>query len=68
MLILFGGGDAGGIRIVNGHIVKIPPNNPDVLKAAAVAKIFQAGQTIKDAGLKKRATELAEALAGGMKG
>ena len=65
IIVLFGGGDGGGIEIVNGRLRRIPPNNPDVLRAISAAQVFQAAQTIRDAGLKKQALQLAQSLAAG---
>ncbi|HJT55476.1 MAG TPA: hypothetical protein VJ761_03195 [Ktedonobacteraceae bacterium] len=67
ILILFGGGDGGGIRITSHGIVRVPGNNPEVrAQLQEVAAILETAgslvagaQHITDEGLQQRLDSVA---------
>ncbi|MGH7618634.1 MAG: hypothetical protein ACREPM_15550 [Gemmatimonadaceae bacterium] len=63
MLILFGGGDGGGIYVgPDGKVHRIPPWNPELLlQLKAVSALVNVG-TVTDAGLSHEVGALAERL------
>src|SRR5438128_2344103 len=62
MLVLFGGGDAGGIYIgPDGKVHRIPPWNPEILaQLKAVKALTAAAAVVRDAALGKQIASLAE--------
>jgi hypothetical protein len=63
MLILFGGGDGGGIEIgPDGKIHRIPPWNPEIMLQLKAVSALTSVSTIHDATLTKEAGALAERL------
>lgn len=53
IVVLFGGGDAGGFMIINGKIVRIPPYNPETLVGSAQAVLSAANALAQAAGVNK---------------
>jgi hypothetical protein len=53
ILVLFGGGDAGGIFIVNGKIHRIPPYNPETAIGRAQAVLVAANALSQAASVNK---------------
>ena len=63
MLILFGGGDGGGIHVgPDGKVHRIPPWSPDVQVQLKAVSALVALEGVHDTGLGKEATALAERL------
>lgn len=63
MLILFGGGDGGGIYVgADGKIHRIPPWNPEVLLQLRAVNALVGVGTLSDTGLTHEVTALAERL------
>jgi len=48
IVVLFGGGDAGGFIILNGKIIKIPPYNPETALGRAQA-VLNAAHVLTEA-------------------
>ena len=67
MLILFGGGDGGGIYIgADGKIHRIPPWNPDVMKELKAANaVLSAAEGLHDKAVAKELHGLGERLTAG---
>jgi hypothetical protein len=53
IVVLFGGGDAGGFMIINGKIVRIPPYNPETLFGRAQAVLAGANSLAEAAHVNK---------------
>jgi hypothetical protein len=53
VVVLFGGGDAGGFIIINGHIFRIPPYNPDTAVGRAQAVLNAANSLVQAAAVNK---------------
>jgi hypothetical protein len=53
IIVLFGGGDAGGFMIINGKIVRIPPYNPKTLFGRAQAVLAAANSLAEAAHVNK---------------
>lgn len=63
MLILFGGGDGGGIYVDgNGKIHRIPPWSPDTMRQLKAVSALVGVAITNDAGITKEAGALAERL------
>ena len=50
IVVLFGGGDAGGFMIINGKIIRIPPYNPETLFGRAQA-VLAAANSLAEAAI-----------------
>jgi hypothetical protein len=50
IVVLFGGGDAGGFMIINGKVVRIPPYNPETLFGRAQA-VLAAANSLAEAAI-----------------
>jgi hypothetical protein len=60
-IILFGGGDGGGLRFTAHGVEKIPPFGPDVRRQlSAVAKLTHATALVTDGALQKELSSIAE--------
>lgn len=53
IVVLFGGGDAGGFIILNGRIIRIPPYNPETAVGRAQAVLNAANSLTEAATLNK---------------
>ncbi len=53
IVVLFGGGDAGGFIILNGRIIRIPPYNPETVVGRAQAVLNAANSLTEAATLNK---------------
>jgi hypothetical protein len=53
IVVLFGGGDAGGFIILNGRIIRIPPYNPDTAVGRAQAVLNAANSLVQAASVNK---------------
>lgn len=53
IVVLFGGGDAGGFMIINGKLVRIPPYNPETLVGRAQAVLSAANTLVQAASVNK---------------
>ena len=63
MLILFGGGDGGGIYVgPDGKVHRIPPWNPEIQVQLKAVSALAALEVVHDSGLAKEAAAFAERL------
>jgi len=62
MMILFGGGDGGGIVIDATGVHRIPPYSPDFLRQLKAASALVSLNTLRNVNLTKEATAIAEQL------
>jgi hypothetical protein len=53
VMVLFGGGDAGGFVIINGKIYRIPPYNPETALGRAQAVLNAANSLAQAAAVNK---------------
>lgn len=53
IVVLFGGGDAGGFMILNGKLVRIPPYNPETAVGRAQAVLNAANALAQAASVNK---------------
>jgi hypothetical protein len=53
IVVLFGGGDAGGFMIINGKLIRIPPYNPETLVGRAQAVLSAANALAQAASVNK---------------
>ena len=62
-LILFGGGDGGGIFFLNGRIIRIPPYNPETAVGRAQAVLNAANSLSQAASVNKELSGELNAMA-----